>query len=987
MEWIALTEELILADFPSELRPLYDDWLVENPTKADRLASIIANTAAEIRALIASNPVNQLDEDETKIPLSLLRQAETLIYFTLSMEMGVSIAPEANQAMIRAEITLRTLVYGRYLVSGGSAEDQPSPLYNPEPEPPAARTLPALAAVLALFLGVTAAPAAWVKPPNPGTQLTEVDPFWTAFRAGELVTIGNNAVGSGDAVAIGTWANSDAGGFAIGSHADGSTFGSVLGFYSVGSLYGAAFGYQADGHDHGLAMGYNATGHTYGVALGYQAAADNYSVAIGADARSVYGLAAGFRASAQGQGAALGWYADAGPSGTAIGYTSRADTNGTAVGADASVSLHGTAVGRAAGAGFYGAALGSGANGSDSGVAIGYHALGSSSNIAIGYRARADVPETLIYGCNTCMSPSAEFPSPTGYMTGYPTNRISIGPDTFNLVDNSALIRGSLYLDGATAVHYRATFGTGEWVQAFPVSALSEADPLWSAVSNTVTTNILTWLGHPARTIESPWITSWNAKVDEAPLDSSRYVRLNGSWVAASPGGMTYFAERTGNVHQAGAWLFSTNSSDSNAGGLFLGSNWSFSACYPDGSVAYGAARGRFSVDLCVAGRNASNRVASGMGTFIGPGYRLYAGPCSYSVISGGNENYIYGSDNDANCANNFIGAGNVNRTYYRVSNCFIGAGDNNYHYNGGNGNFIGAGSRNTINAGGGNYVTYSAVVAGKGNTIENTASHIFIGAGETNYVKASEGAWIPAGYSNRIVEAAYAGVLGGFGNTVTGAYSMAGGAYAFARHKNSFVWANGLPVESSSSNQFVVGVKDGAFVVDGGRQDHPAISGHKTFLYNLATNSSFYIMYTNGIATKLCEHNAYGERVLEDYDVVTGITRTRNIDEERAAELAYQLAEIEAWKSAASWTDLQAAMLKAADTRHAAYLAAYSEVKTGPSWEEAEASRKALRDAEIAAWEAAVSTQPEEDHGQRPDPYITVPSPGRPKKQGAEVK
>ncbi|MBP7831278.1 MAG: hypothetical protein KA248_15325 [Kiritimatiellae bacterium] len=477
MEWVALNEALILTDFPTELRPLYDAWLVEHPDKAGRLAAIIANTAAEIRALVASNPVNQLDEDESKIPLSLLRQAETMIFFTLCMEMGVSVAPEANQSMIRAEITLRTLVYGRYLVTSGIIEGGPSPRYNPEPERPAERTLPVLAALLALFLGATAAPAAWVKPENPGTQLTEVDPFWTAFRAGELVTIGNSAVGSGDAVAIGTWANSDAGGFAIGSHANGSTYGSVLGFYSVGSLYGAAVGYQANGNDHGVAMGYNATGHTYGVALGYQAAADNYSVAIGADARSVYGLAAGFRASAQGQGAALGWYADAGPSATAIGYTSRASTNGTAIGADASVSDSGVAVGMGAGGGRYGAALGSGANGSDSGVAIGYHALGSASNMAIGYRARADVPETLIYGCNTCTSPSAEFPSPTGYMTGYPTNRISIGPDTFNLVDHSALIRGSLYLDGATAVHYRATFGTGEWAQAFPPA--SEASTEW----------------------------------------------------------------------------------------------------------------------------------------------------------------------------------------------------------------------------------------------------------------------------------------------------------------------------------------------------------------------------------------------------------------------------------------------------------------------------------------------------------------------------
>ncbi len=43
------------------------------------------------------------------------------------------------------------------------------------------------------------------------------------------------------------------------------------------------------------------------------------------------------------------------------------------------------------------------------------------------------------------------------------TNRIAIGSFASNTVDNSILVRGTLYLDGATGIYTRATFGTGAW--------------------------------------------------------------------------------------------------------------------------------------------------------------------------------------------------------------------------------------------------------------------------------------------------------------------------------------------------------------------------------------------------------------------------------------------------------------------------------------------------------------------------------------------
>jgi hypothetical protein len=125
----------------------YQSWLAANPDKSGRLGEIVANTLAEVRDNIRSNPANTLDADEAKIPQSCVRHAENIIFFQLAMEMGLDIDTEGNQSMTRADIFLRQISFKRFTTSGGEAATSPSPSYA-VPEPSTGRVLPALLLML-----------------------------------------------------------------------------------------------------------------------------------------------------------------------------------------------------------------------------------------------------------------------------------------------------------------------------------------------------------------------------------------------------------------------------------------------------------------------------------------------------------------------------------------------------------------------------------------------------------------------------------------------------------------------------------------------------------------------------------------------------------------------------------------------------------------------------------------------------------------------
>ena len=137
MNWVVLDETRARSDMPTDLAPLYDAWLVENPAKAGRLAVIVAGVVAEFRDAIATNAANRLDPRTEALPESCIRSAEVLVFGSLQNEMGRKLSGDDAQAMTRAEILLRQIGYGHFVTGAGSATSEPSPHCNvevPRPE-------------------------------------------------------------------------------------------------------------------------------------------------------------------------------------------------------------------------------------------------------------------------------------------------------------------------------------------------------------------------------------------------------------------------------------------------------------------------------------------------------------------------------------------------------------------------------------------------------------------------------------------------------------------------------------------------------------------------------------------------------------------------------------------------------------------------------------------------------------------------------------
>lgn len=173
------------------------------------------------------------------------------------------------------------------------------------------------------------------------------------------------------------------------------------------------------------------------------AVAGGVAVGPGTDG-SLNGAAVGVFASGQNTGAAVGNLANGANNGAAMGYQANGTASGAAVGYNSVAVTYGAAVGYAAKAGWYGAALGRSANGGTNGIAIGYDANGAMTNVAIGVAADAQK--------------GAE--------------RIALGHNVTNDVDNSARLRGAIYMDGGTAVYGRAPFATGTFQQLLPLPSL-----------------------------------------------------------------------------------------------------------------------------------------------------------------------------------------------------------------------------------------------------------------------------------------------------------------------------------------------------------------------------------------------------------------------------------------------------------------------------------------------------------------------------------
>ena len=160
MDWVEIKTEDILAHMPTDVKVRYADWLVANPDRAGRLDQLTANALREFRDNLASVKANIVDPRETWVPQSAVRHLETIVLFTLGMEMGLPLDSAAIGARYAADIFLRQILMGRYSVTTEEA-GLPSPRFSIPAKTTSGRSLGIL---LALLVFAQSAYAGWIKP-------------------------------------------------------------------------------------------------------------------------------------------------------------------------------------------------------------------------------------------------------------------------------------------------------------------------------------------------------------------------------------------------------------------------------------------------------------------------------------------------------------------------------------------------------------------------------------------------------------------------------------------------------------------------------------------------------------------------------------------------------------------------------------------------------------------------------------------------------
>jgi len=110
----------------------YQQWLDDNPGKADRLEGIVSQLLEEYRSAMTAN-ASPIPSSDKAIHKSCLRHAQTTILFELKKEIGLTPSEAENASSIRADVFLRAIWMGSILITG--SEDTSSPSYTPLSEP------------------------------------------------------------------------------------------------------------------------------------------------------------------------------------------------------------------------------------------------------------------------------------------------------------------------------------------------------------------------------------------------------------------------------------------------------------------------------------------------------------------------------------------------------------------------------------------------------------------------------------------------------------------------------------------------------------------------------------------------------------------------------------------------------------------------------------------------------------------------------------
>ena len=88
--WVPFTVDDFRNGLPIDFLSQHDAWVDAHSSKAERMAEIVDEVVNRFRSAAASNPRNQIDADETKIPATGYDYAFAVAAYTLGIEMGVT---------------------------------------------------------------------------------------------------------------------------------------------------------------------------------------------------------------------------------------------------------------------------------------------------------------------------------------------------------------------------------------------------------------------------------------------------------------------------------------------------------------------------------------------------------------------------------------------------------------------------------------------------------------------------------------------------------------------------------------------------------------------------------------------------------------------------------------------------------------------------------------------------------------------------------
>ena len=126
--WTELTLAKVVEATPTDLVAPFRSWVDANPGKVSRLPELTALYIETFRQAAGANPACVVDPDPKTVPTVAYHHVLNLIYATLSMEMGIDLAPEVGNLVTQANIWLR-MAPTSHVDMTGSAVGRGSPSY------------------------------------------------------------------------------------------------------------------------------------------------------------------------------------------------------------------------------------------------------------------------------------------------------------------------------------------------------------------------------------------------------------------------------------------------------------------------------------------------------------------------------------------------------------------------------------------------------------------------------------------------------------------------------------------------------------------------------------------------------------------------------------------------------------------------------------------------------------------------------------------